>query len=195
MRQLGTIVRVLTGVVRSARQQLAAGHRIASQPVRHDRPRLTTEAREQVSEEAPSGRCVPPLLEQDVDDLAILVDGPPQVPVLAPDPDEDLVHEDRVAVAAVPSPQSPRVPGSELVAPEADRLVGDDDSSPGQQVLDVPMAQVEAVVEPDCVLDDLRRKPMAPVGTCSAFHPGIVGSGRLTWQYLGRVHIRAPDVL
>jgi len=48
-----------------------------------------------------------------------------------------------------------RVPGPELVAPEANGFVGDQDASPGQDVLDVPMAYVEAVVEPDGVLDDL----------------------------------------
>lgn len=134
-------------------------------------------------EETPGGYRVPPVLQQLVDDLTVLVDGPPEVTVLALDPDEDLVHEDGVAVAAVPAPQSMGVTGSELVAPEPDRLVSDEDPSPGQEVLDVPMAQIEAVVEPDCVLDDLRRKPVPPVGTGSAFHPWIVGSGRLTWQY------------
>ena len=77
MRQLGPIVRVPTGIVRSVRQQLAAGHRITSQLVRHYSSWLTTEAPEQVPEEA-FGRCrVPSLLEQYVDDLTVLGDGPP----------------------------------------------------------------------------------------------------------------------
>jgi len=163
VRQLGSVVCVPTGVVRGARQQIATGHRIASQFARHDRPRLTTEAREQVSEEAPGGRRVQPLLEQHIDDLTILIDRSPQVPLPAPDRDEDLVHEDGVTVSAVPVPQSLRVPRSELVAPEADRFVGDQDSSPGQDVLDVPVAQVEAVLQPDGVLDDLGRKSVPPV--------------------------------
>ena len=75
------------------------------------------------------------------------------------------------------------VMGSELVAPEADRLVGDENATPGQDVLDVPVAQTEAVVEPDRMLDDLGREPEPPVETGSAFHPGIAGSGRSTWQY------------
>jgi hypothetical protein len=44
------------------------------------------------------------------------------------------------ALAPVPATQSMRVMGSELVAPEADRLVGDEDAPAGQQVLDVPVA-------------------------------------------------------
>ena len=101
--------------------------------------------------------------QQHVDDLTVLVDGPPQVPLPASDPDEDLVHEDGVAVAAVPAPQSMRVMGPEPFAPETDRLVGDEDASPGQQILDVPVAEVEAVIEPNGVPNDFSRKSVAPV--------------------------------
>jgi hypothetical protein len=75
-------------------------------------------------------------LQQHVDDLAVLVDGPPQVPLPATDPVEDLVHEDCVAVAS-----SPR----------------DRDEYPSEQILDVTVAEAEAMVEPDRVLDDRGR--------------------------------------
>jgi hypothetical protein len=78
---------------------------------------------------------VPTLLEQHVDDCTVLVERPPRVPLPASDPDEDLVHEDGVAIAVVRAPQSMRVPGPELVAPEANRLVGDQDASPGKDIL------------------------------------------------------------
>ena len=45
-----------------------------------------------------------------------------------------------VAIAAVPAAQPMRVLGSELVAPEADRLVGDEDAPSGEKILDVPVA-------------------------------------------------------
>jgi hypothetical protein len=77
MRQLGPVVRISTGVVQGARQQLATGHRITAQLVRHDRSRLITEARENAPEEALGGCRVSPLLQQDVDDLTVLVDGAP----------------------------------------------------------------------------------------------------------------------
>ena len=77
MRQLGPVVGIATGVVQGARQHLATGHRITAQLVRHDRPRLMTEARHQVPEEALGGCRVASLLEQDVDDLTVLVDGAP----------------------------------------------------------------------------------------------------------------------
>ena len=163
MRQLGPIVRVPTGIVRSAGQQLTVGHCITSQFVRHDRSRLAAQAREQAPKEAPGGCRVSSFLKQYVDDFTILVHGPAQVPLLASYPDKNFVQEEAVTVAAVSAPQSMCVPGSELVAPEADRLVGDEDPLPSQEVLDVSMAEVEAVVEPDGVLNDLRRKSVPPV--------------------------------
>ena len=99
------------------------------------------------------------------------------------DRDEYFVGEECVAKAAVPAPQSMRVPGPELVAPETDRFVGDEDAASGQDVLDVPMAQVEAVVESDGVLDDFGRKSVPLVEALSGFHPGIVRSRRSIWQY------------
>ena len=63
------------------------------------------------------------------------------------------------------------------------QLVRDEDAAPGQDVLDVPVAEVEAVGKPDRVPDDLGRKPVPPVEACSTLHPGFVRSGRLTWHY------------
>jgi hypothetical protein len=63
MRQLNPIIRVPTGVVRSAPQQLAVGHSITPQFVCHDRSRLAAEAREQVPEETPGGCRVSSFLE------------------------------------------------------------------------------------------------------------------------------------
>jgi hypothetical protein len=103
---------------------------------------------EEAPEEAPGRCCVSSLLEQHVD---------------------DFVHEEEVAVSAVPTPQSIRVLRSERVAPDADRLVGDDDSSLAQQVLDIPVTEIETIVEPDGVRNDLSRKPVALVLSSRAF--------------------------
>lgn len=55
---------------------------------------------------------------------------------------------------------------SELRAPSANGLVCNDNSSFGEQILDIPEAQPEIVVEPDCVTDDFARiaGPMADSG-------------------------------
>ena len=46
--------------------------------------------------------------------------------------------------------------GTKFVAPEADRFVTDCDTSFSQQVFDIPVAEVEAIIGPNCVLDDFR---------------------------------------
>jgi hypothetical protein len=140
-------------------------------------------ADKQASEESIGGLCISSLLEQHINDLIILVDRPPQVPLLASDSNEDLINEERVAVAAVPAPQSKRIPWSELIAPQANRFVGDDDASLSQQVFDIPVAEVEPIVEPDDMLDDRRGKSVPLVRGHWALHSANVAQCRLTWQY------------
>jgi len=83
----------------------------------------------------------------------------------------------------VPAAQPTRVLRPDLVAPEANRFVGDGDSSPRQQVLDFPMAQVEPMVEPDGILDDLRQESVPFVSGSRLFHPQMVARLGVTWQY------------
>jgi len=51
---------------------------------------------------------------------------------------------------------------SEAQAPVTDALVADHDAAGGQDQFDVTQAQAEAVIQPDCVLDDLGGKAKAP---------------------------------
>ena len=103
-------------------------------------------AGKQASEESLSGLRIPSLLEQHINDIAILVDRPPPIPLPASDSNEHLVNEECVAVAAVRAPQSTRIRWPELIASQANRFVGDDDASLGQQVFDVPVAEVGPTV-------------------------------------------------
>ena len=54
--------------------------------------------------------------------------------------------------------------GAELQSPTADRLVGHIDTSLGEHVLDVTVAQSEAEIEPEGLLDDDARIAVAMVG-------------------------------
>jgi hypothetical protein len=46
------------------------------------------------------------------------------------------------------------------------------------------MAQIEPIIEPDRVLDDLGGKSVAIVSSSWLFHPRMVARRYLTWQYL-----------
>ena len=78
--------------------------------------------------------------------------------LLAIDSDEDFVNEKGVTVNSMLTFQSPSVKGTEFDTPEADRFAANSDASLGKQVLDIAMAQVEAIVEPDRTGNDIGRK-------------------------------------
>ncbi len=81
--------------------------------------------------------------------------------LLAVDLHEDFVDVEGVAVASVLSLQSAGVFGSKLDAPETDRFPSDDDASLGQQVFDICVAKIKAIIEPHRVTDDVWREAMA----------------------------------
>jgi hypothetical protein len=61
----------------------------------------------------------------------------------------------------VPAPKLPRVLRAEFDTPQPDRLVADPNTTLGHNILDVTAAQIEAMIEPDNMLNDLRRESMA----------------------------------
>jgi hypothetical protein len=87
------------------------------------------------------------------------------------DADVDLIE---VPGVARPRPPASRLQGeapAELQAPAPDALVGDDHAPLGQEQLDVPEAQAEAVVQPDRVADDLAGEAVAAVQVGCLVHP------------------------
>ena len=107
--------------------------------------------------------AIPTRLQQDVDDLAVLVDGPPEVLALAADGHEQFVQMPGVADGPGPTPEPSRVGGAEGLAPVPDGLVRDGDAALGEEVFDVAEAEGEPVVEPDGVADDGGRESVAGI--------------------------------
>jgi hypothetical protein len=122
----------------------------------------------------PGGVAIPAGLEQDVDDLAVLVDGPPEVLTLAADCHEELVQMPRVANWPRPTPEPPCVGRTESLAPVPDGLVRHCDGALGEEVFDVAEAEGEAVVEPDGVADNRWREPVAWIVRDIVGHPATV---------------------
>ena len=146
---------------------------------RHDRPECCTVTLQLVDNQAKRN---PPLtsqefakgallcttvasrLDEDVDQVAVLIDSTPQIVPLTVDRDEHFVQEPGIAESTLPSSQSPSVVWPELYAPAADCLVGDHNSSlRQQQILGISQADTKSVVEPDCVTDDLGRESVSAV--------------------------------
>ncbi len=62
--------------------------------------------------------------------------------------DHDFIHKPRIAQASCTLSQSPRVYRTKLLAPESNGLIADHDASLGEEILDIPEAERESVVEP-----------------------------------------------
>ena len=94
--------------------------------------------------------------------------------LFALDLNEDLIDEESIPVALVPPSKSLGVFGPKLDTPQPDRFVADRDSAIGHEIFGVTTAQIEAVIEPDCVLDDLSRETVTFVHRCGLVHSTIV---------------------
>ena len=102
--------------------------------------------------------AVTPALNQHVEHLAFMIDGTPEIHPLAGDPHHHLVQMPSVARPRATPTQPSRDRGTEFQHPAPHRLVGDFEPSFGQQFLDIAVAQGEAEIQPNRVLDDLGRK-------------------------------------
>jgi hypothetical protein len=76
--------------------------------------------------------------------------------LLTVDLNENFNDEERVAVASVFSFQSKGVYDTKLDTPETNRFSADSDSSFGKWIFDVSVAEIEAIVQPDGVRNDVR---------------------------------------
>jgi hypothetical protein len=109
-------------------------------------------------------RAISPLLHQNVQENAMLVDRAPQIMQNTADADEHLVQVPRIS-RAQPAPVQPSGEvAAEFRAPEPNALVAHDDAAFGKNQLDVTQAEAEHVIQPNCLADDLRRKAMAGKG-------------------------------
>jgi hypothetical protein len=63
--------------------------------------------------------------------------------------DEDLVNKESIAVTLVPAPKPPRVLWAEFDTQQPDRLVADRNTTLGHKFLDIAVAQIEAMIEPE----------------------------------------------
>jgi hypothetical protein len=65
--------------------------------IRDDHPRRIGQPLQELAEESLRRRLVPPALHQDIEDMTILIHGPPQVMALFIDGQEDFIEMLRVA--------------------------------------------------------------------------------------------------
>ena len=109
-------------------------------------------------------------LDQNVDHVAVLIHGAPQIPLLAVDSNEDFIQMPVVAQPSLSSLQSPSIVETELLTPLPDRFIGYDDAALGEKIFDIPETQAEAMISPHRIADDLGRETIAGVTRAITLH-------------------------
>lgn len=131
---------------------------IAPQLIRHEATRPLPLSLQQLSKETLGGAAISPRLNQNVDDIAVLIDRSPQVLPLILNLHEHFVQIPEIAETTCFLLQPTSVLAAKPPAPLADRLIGDDDASLGQQIFDLP----EPVFPPDPQPSGVRKHHAQP---------------------------------
>ena len=109
-------------------------------------------------------------LHENINGIAVLIDGTPQIVPFPLD-----AHKDFVDVLGIPQPplsflELACVCRPKLLTPLPNRFIGDRDASFGEEFFHFTEAQTKTMVHPDGVTDDFRGKTMALVAGCWLFH-------------------------
>src|SRR5437763_11732312 len=105
---------------------------------RHPRRRAAVFA-EQLAHQLDRRRPVSTTLDQDLEDLALVIDGTPQVHVLARDPDDHFVEVPAIARSRTAPSQAPSDRRSEFEHPTANALIGEVEATLGKQLRDIAL--------------------------------------------------------
>jgi hypothetical protein len=105
--------------------------------------------------------CVAPLLHKEIENLALVVDRPPEIESPAADQDGHLVEMPMRGRPMTPAAKFLGEQRPELQHPSPDRFIGDFQPALGEQILDIAEAESEAKVQPHRMPDDVRRKLVA----------------------------------
>lgn len=116
-------------------------------------------------------------LDHDVYLVPVLINSPPEIMALTLDVDEHFVQVPHVSQTTLATSEAPRILWSERPTPLPHGLVGHDDPPLREEFLDIAEAEGETVIQPDCVTDNDRRKPVAMVATRIRFHPRSLTGG------------------
>ena len=129
--------------------------------VAHPNGTFDRQAFQQLAKELFRGVFVSPPLHENIQDVAVLIDRPLQVVALAMDGQKDLIQVPFVAWSGTPAAQLVGIGPPKLPAPVAYRLIRQNDATFRHQLLDIPVAQAKAKIQPHAVADALCWEAMA----------------------------------
>ena len=168
-------VPVLAGL--HPRPHLRLRGRVAFERGGDEHPRHVGQALQPLAENLLRRLLVSTVVDQKIQDMAILSDGPPAG---VPGPiarQQHLVQVPRSAGSGTPAPELMGIGLPELQAPLPDGFLGHANPPGEQEFFHIPVAQAAAEIAPDAVAHELGRAAMGCVGM------GCVGMG-----WCGRIH-------
>jgi len=152
------VVRVLLGEVAGRAQQLIEHPRVRRRPIGAHLGGAWT-VLEGTDEKLASGRQIPLLGYQDIDDLAILVDRPVQLDPAPGDVDIPLINEPPITPSVPAWPRGVDEQRGKALHPTIDSDMINTNAPLGQQLRHITVGKPEAQGPPHDHGDHLRRKP------------------------------------
>ena len=131
MGHLGTVICVLPGVMEGSGQRMTSRGRVAAELVGHQPSRLFLLTCQNLAEESLGSGCIATPLHEDIEHIAVLINGPPQIVLLSAYFDEHLVDIPCIAEPPLASFQCRAIAQPKLQTPAAYGLVGNLDTALG----------------------------------------------------------------
>ncbi len=150
--------------VLDAPQDLPLRSTVACQLVRDEHTRHVLTTFEEFVEKLLGCGFVPPALDQDIEDGAMLVDRPPQIGRLAIDLQKDFVNMPLISRLRTSTTEVIGILLPELVRPPPHRFIAEHDAASGHQLFDIAKAQREPEVQPNSMGDNLGGESVTLVG-------------------------------
>jgi hypothetical protein len=155
VRQPGAVVEAFVLAMCDTRYNGYPGASVALQFVSDHNPWRVPQALEKLTEESFGCLPVAPALHEDIERMTLLIDSAPEVMVLSPDRQHDLVEMPFIARLRLTPAQLVGISLAELQCSLPNRLVGNNDAATGHQFLDIAETQRKPEVVPHHVADDL----------------------------------------
>jgi len=161
----GRLVRILRAIIKipvltmfHPGEDLPLGSSRALEFVGDDHARDVGQAFTELAKELLGGSLVPTALDQDIQDVALLIDRPPQIVTFALDRQKYFIHLPLVTRPGAAAPELIGIVLSELAAPLANGFIGHAHAAFQQQLFNIAEAQAEVEVQPHRMAEDLYRK-------------------------------------
>jgi hypothetical protein len=157
-------------------QNLAFGRRVTLQFIRDDDARHVLQAFEKFFEKLLRRLLIAAALLEDIEDVVVLIHRPPQVIALAVDGQKHLIEEPFVTRLGPTTSESVGIVLSELLTPSANGFMRDDHAAFEQKLLNVAVAQIKPIIEPDPMANDFAGEAVifVPFGVSGRGHIGCL---------------------